>query len=111
MRLWHNLLAMSTLDVRRVELGRKLKMARERANRARKKRRQPLLTQTAVAKHFGFDQSAISRIESGRAGLGFLEVEELANFYGVEYLDELRTFRHEERKGQIHFDFRCKECS
>jgi len=93
---------------RTAELGRLLKGAREKANRERRRSRQPLLTQATASKHLGFDQSHLSRIEAGKVDLSFLEVERLANFYGVRFLDELRTIDSEERREQHHKNFLCK---
>jgi transcriptional regulator with XRE-family HTH domain len=81
--------------VKRRNLGDRLRRRlKRRVDRALKERSEILvtrllearevlrLTQAAVAKEFGRDQSFISKIEKGKRSPTFVEVERLASIYG-----------------------------
>lgn len=60
-------------DQERLQLGERLRGARERA----------MMTQTEVAKRLGVTQATISRFETGERGIEVAELLVLARFYGV----------------------------
>lgn len=58
-------------DVEAVELGKRLKQAREYIG----------VTQEEAAKHLEVRRSAISEMEAGKRGVGALEIKQLASLY------------------------------
>ncbi|MGH3146792.1 MAG: ImmA/IrrE family metallo-endopeptidase, partial [Rubrobacter sp.] len=65
--------------ITQVELGRRLRRARERAR----------CTQEEAGQALGLDDTAVAKIERGRRGVGALELKRLASLYGTSVEDLL----------------------
>jgi Helix-turn-helix len=89
-------------DIKCLRLSHSLRRARRDTNRWRK-RNKLRLTQKLVAKHLGMRRPYLSRIESGKADVSFLDVERRVYFYGLKSTRDIETLSREDKK-TLHFN-------
>ena len=104
---------MSLAENRLRTLGERLRGARKGADSERKQferstaraKKHSRLTQAAVAKHLGISQSYLSKVESGLREPGFLLVESMCAYYGIELkrLFTLSKFEQEQAHNFHHY--------